>query len=158
MRLMVSYTQPCGKAPLDAVWKRAGNGRWLDKPSVCWSTANWLGPIRSTNPMTGEAVGKSNCYQSQSGGERKHFYHREKPSASFFAFLSVKKYSPVLIELMLQQHPRWPVQELHGRFWPLTDTPKIRLQLPVEPPQETRTTLGACSNLLQLTIEILNSG
>ncbi len=71
--------------------------RWVDKPSVTvhrrLSSTNQINKPQTLWPA--EPVGKSNVYWSLS---------EEKPWASFFAFLSLKKYSPAVLEPMLSQY------------------------------------------------------
>ncbi len=57
LHLMVCYTQPSGKAPLEPVWESTGTlkkylaGVWINHLSVIVHP-NWLRPARSTNLMT----------------------------------------------------------------------------------------------------------
>ncbi len=74
-------------------------GRWLDKPSIC-HRQSWTDFNQSDQQTIGpvERVGKSNSYWREKCGTS---FHQAKPSVLFFALLSIKKYSPGLIELML---------------------------------------------------------
>ncbi len=88
--------------------KRAGTlkkilGWWLDKPPVCQGLS-WTDFDHSEQQTIrpAEQLGKSNSESVTE--ERKHLFYQENPSVSVSALLSMKKYSPVLIELMLQQH------------------------------------------------------
>ncbi len=107
----MSYTQLSGKTLLETVWKGAKNTlQVVGQPSVC-HRLSWT-DFDQSNQQTlwpAEPLGKSNSYRSQSGNEREHLFHQEKPSALFFALLTMMKYAPVLTELMLQQHPCKPL-------------------------------------------------
>lgn len=79
-------------------------GRWLDELPVyqSQSSANFNQSDHqniwcSMRALPAVPVGKTNSCRRQYGEERKHLFHREKPSVSLFALLSMKKDSPVLI-------------------------------------------------------------